>query len=273
MPSFFHDGINFHYFDNQNNGQPLVCLHGLGGNLQQPKELFQAISGYRIISLDFRGHGQTFCSNEAAQFRMARFAEDVKALLDFLQLDKVVLAGISLGAAVSLAFTLRYPERVEQLILVRPAWLNTPRPAHLRVFEEIQNWIAAVGTTEGFLLWRASESFKHLQARSIGCAESLHGQFTRSQAGETWNLLQALVNDAPFQQAEDLQRLTFPALVIGNAEDPLHPLELAVTLAELLPNATFKKVAPRYVVPEQFQEEAADAVAAFLENTAKADFS
>jgi pimeloyl-ACP methyl ester carboxylesterase len=59
--------------------------------------------------------------------------------MDYLRLPQAIVGGISMGAAVALNFTLRFPERVLGLILSRPAWLDGPLPSNVRIYAEHLN--------------------------------------------------------------------------------------------------------------------------------------
>ncbi|HBS47217.1 MAG TPA: hypothetical protein DEA91_27095 [Paenibacillus sp.] len=56
MPYFTYDHIRFHYEDD---GEPFIFLHGLGGDVNQTFGLMKQTDHVRRISLDFRGHRKT----------------------------------------------------------------------------------------------------------------------------------------------------------------------------------------------------------------------
>jgi pimeloyl-ACP methyl ester carboxylesterase len=58
MPSFSHDGLNFHYAD-LGEGLPVVFQQGYGSDCRQLAGLFQPPLSFRLLSMDFRGHGET----------------------------------------------------------------------------------------------------------------------------------------------------------------------------------------------------------------------
>ncbi len=58
MPVFHDHGLNLHYSD-QGSGLPLVFQHGLGGDSSQPCSVYRPAPGVRLLSFDFRAHGQT----------------------------------------------------------------------------------------------------------------------------------------------------------------------------------------------------------------------
>jgi non-heme chloroperoxidase len=89
--------IKIHYND-RGAGKPIVLIHGypLNGNSWERQEWDLLQNGYRCISYDRRGFGQS--SQPTTGYDYYTFAADLKALLDHLALDQeVVLAGFSMG--------------------------------------------------------------------------------------------------------------------------------------------------------------------------------
>ena len=85
------------HFNDHGSGQPIVLIHGypLNGNSWERQERALLDAGYRCISYDRRGFGSS--SQPTTGFDYDTFAADLKALLDHLALDDVVLAGFSMG--------------------------------------------------------------------------------------------------------------------------------------------------------------------------------
>ena len=89
--------IEIHYNDH-GTGRPIVLIHGypLDGNSWERQEWVLLQNGYRCISYDRRGFGQS--SQPTTGYDYDTFAADLKAVLDHLALDQdVVLAGFSMG--------------------------------------------------------------------------------------------------------------------------------------------------------------------------------
>src|SRR6185503_13649002 len=121
MPTFRHDGLDFHYQES-GAGRPFCFQHGLGGRLMLPFALSQPPPGVRLLAFDARGHGQTRPLGEVDKLTFRTFAEDLRVFIEQLGLTQIILGGISMGAALALHFTLRWPEMVAALVLSRPAW-------------------------------------------------------------------------------------------------------------------------------------------------------
>lgn len=103
-------------YDDEGSGSAVVLLHGYPFNRSMWREQTLALSKeYRVITPDLRGLGETTVTNEPAT--MQEMARDVAALLDELEIQRVVLGGLSMGGYVTLAFYRRFPLRVRALIL------------------------------------------------------------------------------------------------------------------------------------------------------------
>jgi pimeloyl-ACP methyl ester carboxylesterase/DNA-binding winged helix-turn-helix (wHTH) protein len=70
---------------------------------------------FRLVRYDERGNGLS--DWEAADISFEAFVRDLEAVVDGLGLERFALIGISQGAAVSIAYATRHPERVSRLIL------------------------------------------------------------------------------------------------------------------------------------------------------------
>ena len=95
------DGAEITYVD-IGSGQPFLFIHGFGGFIELQLPLFEQLkTNFRCICFDQRGFGKTPASGEMGIYQSAR---DVKELLEFLQLDNVLVLGYSMGAAVLFAY-------------------------------------------------------------------------------------------------------------------------------------------------------------------------
>src|SRR5947209_19132566 len=81
-------------------GEPVVLLHGLASTHRWWDLVVPHLPGYRVVRFDLRGHGASTAPPDG--YGLDRLAADTVAVLDALDLDRVVLAGHSLGAALAL---------------------------------------------------------------------------------------------------------------------------------------------------------------------------
>ena len=107
--------INLNYME-KGTGFPLLLLHGNGESLEYFEHQIAYFSkNYRVIALDTRGHGKS--PRGEAPFTIRQFAEDLKGFMDQKEIEKAHILGFSDGGNIALTFALKYPGRVERLIL------------------------------------------------------------------------------------------------------------------------------------------------------------
>src|SRR5262245_52154953 len=115
MPFFLHDSIRFHYRES-GTGLPFIFQHGLGADLNQSFELLPSVTGFRLIALDCRAHGETRPLGPEEKITVEQFTEDLRAFLDDLGVERAIVGGLSMGAAIALRFALEYPNRLLGLV-------------------------------------------------------------------------------------------------------------------------------------------------------------
>jgi 3-oxoadipate enol-lactonase len=105
------------YFVVAGEGDPLVLVHaGIADSRMWEDQLIVFADRYRIIRHDMRGFGMT--AMVEGQFS---HYEDLRALLDSLDVERAHLVGCSMGGGAVLDFALEYPQRVGNLVLVGSA--------------------------------------------------------------------------------------------------------------------------------------------------------
>jgi pimeloyl-ACP methyl ester carboxylesterase len=123
--TFDSDGVTLRYLT-AGAGDTVVLLHGFSGSAQGlyvDPGTFDALvaSGYRVVALDQRGHGESDKPYGADDYGM-HMVEDVRRLLDHLGVDRVHLVGYSMGGKVSNTFRATYPNRLLTVTLGGYGW-------------------------------------------------------------------------------------------------------------------------------------------------------
>ncbi|MDO8451198.1 MAG: alpha/beta hydrolase [Rhodoferax sp.] len=99
-------------------GKPEVILfqHGLNGHLEAyAKNLLALSEKFHVIAFDYVGHGLS--DKKIDEYNPLVFAEQLRELMDVLQIELAHLSGESLGGWVSGVFAAKYPQRVRRLML------------------------------------------------------------------------------------------------------------------------------------------------------------
>lgn len=116
MPYFDHEGARL-YYEEHGRGKPLLFLHGASLDMRQwEREVAHFSKGYRVITLDARGHGRSSLPPGAVPPDV--FWRDAVALMDRLEIGKAVVCGLSMGGHVAIQMTIHAGERVAGLILI-----------------------------------------------------------------------------------------------------------------------------------------------------------
>lgn len=107
------------------NGRTIMLLHGKNFNGAYWEKTARDLSdkGFRVVIPDQIGFGKS-SKPQSYQFSFSQLAENTKAILDELHIDKAIVLGHSMGGMVATRFTLLYPEKVQQLILENPIGLE-----------------------------------------------------------------------------------------------------------------------------------------------------
>lgn len=111
------NGIDLHY-EERGAGEPLLLLHGFGmcGPGDWGEIADELAKDNRVILVDLRGHG--WSTNPSGEFTMRQSAEDIRALLDVLKIDRVRALGISAGGMTLLHLATKYPNRVDSMVVI-----------------------------------------------------------------------------------------------------------------------------------------------------------
>lgn len=111
------DGVELSYID-AGEGAPLVMLHGWSQCADEfGYQIGALIERNRVIVPDQRGHGRS--DKPAHGFRVSRLAQDVDEFLEFLEIDRTVMLGHSMGCSVIWAYCDQNgTDRISKLVLV-----------------------------------------------------------------------------------------------------------------------------------------------------------
>lgn len=107
-------GVRLHYEDT-GEGELIVLIGGFGTNARYWSGVVDDLSGYRVVTFDNRGVGETEYSGP---FTLDDMADDVIGLMDHLGIDGAHILGWSMGTLIGQSLALRHRGRVKSLTLV-----------------------------------------------------------------------------------------------------------------------------------------------------------
>jgi pimeloyl-ACP methyl ester carboxylesterase len=215
-------------YDARGAGDAVVFSHGMLMDRTMFAPQLEALSGeYRTVAFDHRARRAV--GHEP--YDLYALADDFCALLDELELQRCVLAGMSMGGFMAVRAALRYPERVAGVVLIGASALPYAQ-------EEQTHW------EEYFARHRADERLPQEFA-----AEQADGHFAQRTRREQPRLVQAWTERFAKRTGEDTYlevlswsrqddvldrwaQLDVPVLIIHGDEDEAVPLAAAITTYE-----------------------------------------
>jgi pimeloyl-ACP methyl ester carboxylesterase len=120
MPRFQHGPVEIAFLD-AGEGEPIILVHGFASNkdvnwVQPGWVATLTAAGRRVIALDNRGHGESSKLYAPADYHTDKMADDVRALMDHLELVRADVMGYSMGARITAFLALKNPARVRSAV-------------------------------------------------------------------------------------------------------------------------------------------------------------
>ena len=111
------DGVRI-YYEQRGAGPAVLLSHGYSASARMWQGQMDALSdGYHLIAWDMRGHDRSDSPDDPALYSHEATIADMAAVLDECGAGRAVIAGLSLGGFMSLAFHLAHPTRTAALML------------------------------------------------------------------------------------------------------------------------------------------------------------
>lgn len=261
MSSFTHAGRRIAYRDFGEGPRTCILIHGLLLSRRMHERLAQDLAsrGYRVVTVDLLGHGQSDRPKDMRLYSMGAFAQQVIALLDHLGLDEAVIGGTSLGANTALEVCAAAPERVRGMVIEMPV-LDNALLACAVAFTPLM-----VGLTFGEPIMKLVQgAARMVPSRGVPLLADLVLDTLRQDPAPSAAVLQGLFFARVAPPSTERKTFTPPALVIGHRRDPVHPFSDAGMLVEELPNGRLL-VADSLLELRLSPDRLTDEIAGFLE--------
>jgi pimeloyl-ACP methyl ester carboxylesterase len=225
-------------------GSPIVFIHGLSGSWQNWLEQVPVFAReHRVVAFDLPGFGAS--AMPAQKITIPGYGRFVDALLDELGVARATVVGNSMGGFIGVELAIRFPERVERLVLVSAAGLSIE---YLRM----ERTLALLGTLDNRLAaytgWLASRSealarrprsrrmiFGIVAHRPDRLPGPLIAEQVRGSGKPGFVPALDALTDYPIR--DRLGEIGCPTLIVWGAEDRLVPVRDADEFARLIPKA------------------------------------
>jgi len=241
------DGVRIFYEVCGDRGPAAVLIQGLGLSsrfwFDLPDRLTRGPEPWRVVTIDNRGVGQS--DKPRGLFTMTEMAEDVRAVLDAAGVERATVVGLSLGGMIAQHVALRYPSRVDGLVLLA----TTAGPPHFRPPRA-----RALAT---LLTLPLGGRLRPRGAVAPSLARLVLSQHDAARAAELLSAWpEALRNDPTsvrvyvaqlcavvrHSTGARLGTIACPTVVMTGDDDPLIPGENSTRLAKLVPGAYLEVV-------------------------------
>jgi pimeloyl-ACP methyl ester carboxylesterase len=257
-------------------GYPIFLIHGFGTKKEFWIGQISELSRYfQIIFYDIRGAGKS--DRPDIPYTMAMLVEDLKNLMDFLEIQKAHIIGHSLGSFIAQNFTLSYPERVNKLILLSML-TGFPDEKGIEMFKNNQiaiyearlkeplnafyNKIKLRVSREFFKLMQQDPRFKFYDIFSV---EDL----IQSESEDPWTP-QDIINHAnalgEHSTLNDLNKIKNETLLITGDKDRLTPKLSSIEAHEQIPNSKLEVIKGGHWFPLEKAPEVNNLILDFLKN-------
>lgn len=199
------------------NSPTLLCLHGLTRNSRDFQDLAPGLTDhFRVLVPEQRGRGRSEYDNDMTRYALLQYVEDMRTLLDGLQIERVFVIGTSMGGLMTFALNALYPGSVVRAVIndigpeIAEAGLERIK-SYLGVAGPFNDWDEATQylssiSAEIFPTWRDqqwSDFARQCYAERDGVvvldydpriAEPLAGESGDTEADTLWSLFGAMTS-------------------------------------------------------------------------------
>ena len=216
------DGIKLYYEQHGTTGTPLVLAYGIGGNTEMWDVNVPALAAtHRLILWEPRGHARSDSPEDPARVSFARWALDLKDVLDHLRLRRAHVGGLSLGAGIATRFTLRFPGRVRSLLVTNSSSASglPLSPDHILMrAQSIKITLEQGMDAMAEYAMQANPNVTERLKLDPAAREEFYEEYRRLSPIGYANSLRALL--AMDHITGDLPKIRVPVLLIGGDRDP-----------------------------------------------------
>ena len=230
---FDYEGHRLVFDDYGSGDRPVLLMPGmlLSRKMQGPLAETLARDGYRVLSLDLLGHGDSDRPVEMWSYSMTIFGAQALALLDHLGIDKAVVGGTSLGANATLEAAVADQRRVQGMLIEMPV-LDNALLACALAFTPL-----LIATTFGAPITRAVAKVASVVPRRGPLPARMALDALSQDPQPSASVLQGLFFGRAAPPPLERAALEPPALVSGHPRDPIHPFSDSDMLVRELPDA------------------------------------
>jgi 3-oxoadipate enol-lactonase len=207
----------------------VLFLHGIGGNRKNWSRQVEFFSAhFKAAAWDARGYGES--DDYAGPLDFSIFSADIVGVLDFFEVEKAHVVGLSMGGRIARNFALHHPARLNRLVLA-----NTTPGFSALTKEQAERFV-----NDRRNLDPAAQAAKLVSPKARpGAREELEASL---RAVHRESYLKTVEASASQDLAAPIEQIRAPTLVV-TSEDPLYSPEIARDMARRIPGARLAVIA------------------------------
>jgi esterase len=200
-------------------GFPVILIHGLDSNMASLYSLKDELKGkYDVIVYDVRGHGK---SSKPTSFHLDDHVEDLKCLMDKLEINSAHLIGHDMGGVIAKQFTNKYECKVRSLTLIASNLIQSVHGLN-KLMVEHQDEIEGFDKSEALIIL-----FPYLYKKQEKAKKWFQNQLIYSRQSPEASAIatRALLNFPVLNEEIIIQKVNVPTLIVNGIYDPLVEME------------------------------------------------
>jgi HOMODA hydrolase len=244
------------------NSDAVVFLHGVGGHLEAyAKNVVPLSKHFHVIALDFVGHGLS--DKNVPEFSPQILAEQVREVLDVLNIRRAHISGESLGGWVAGVFATRYPERTQRLLLNTAGGIPIISQKGLKDLQDLieltkrnANHTPTYESVQARMRWLMHEKNWPLLTQEL--IETRLRFYLDPELAKAKPAIGKFFMQGPDVGLIELEKIQAETLFLWTRDNPIHDLEAAQAAWPRVPHAHFYVMEadamhwPQYEAPEEF---------------------
>ena len=238
-------------------GDPILCLHGLGANIYTWRHFITPFSqNNQLILVDFKGCGKSPKPLDT-HYSIQEKTEDIYNLILEDDLTNLTLIGNSLGGAIALMLAVQlgkeHPKRLSKLVLIDSAGDKSSMPVHLKLLRSFLG-VPMIYLAPSQLATKMTLRMCYYDQNKItGEQIDAYAAPLANHAGRNALLQTARQCIPPDVDAliAELITIKVPTLILWGREDKVIPLKVGEQLRRLIPNSTLEIIEQCGHIPQE----------------------
>ena len=213
-------------------GPTVVLVHGFGLDRQMWQWLVPDLTGFKVLTYDLIGHGQSPDPQGEPDLRM--FAEQIRRLIDHCGIERCAVAGFSLGGMIARRFALDHADRLMALAILSSAHGRTPEErAVILLRVEMARRSGPGATVEAALERWFTEPYRNANPEVMDQVR----RWVLANRPNVYPTIYRVMAEGDAELAEPIRTIRCPTLVMTGGEDDGNSPAMTHRMAEAIPSA------------------------------------